>query len=494
MFNEAVARSIRIAAHNHLHAQNRFGVIPVPLRLNADTERTGRGVTMALLDSGFYPHPDLTEPVNRIIAYHDVTGAQPTIEANQTTQSYHWHGTQTAVVAAGNGHLSGSLYRGLANDANLVLVKASDAEGRITEEAIASGIEWVIENRELYGIRILSISLGGDQDIACSQSIIGLAAERAVLEGIILVVAAGNNGFSENAHSIPPANSPSVITVGGYDDLNQLDKRLFDLYHSNYGVTADGTVKPEIIAPAMWVATPILPGTPAYRAAEALSNLNAAPDYMLRSLLLKLYREAGLPWSLASESGAVIREAVESQLRERKIVATHYQHGDGTSFAAPIVASLIAQMLEANPRLTPATVKQILISTADRLRHAPAIRQGYGIVNARRAVAEASREQHSLEASHFSAPRVLDDRLAFFYHNDAVQSVALAGDFNNWDTQAAQFTKTADGIWRALIECLPAGRYRYKFLVDNERWMEDPSNALKEPDEFGGFNSLLFVS
>jgi serine protease AprX len=494
MFNEAVARSIKIAAHHHQHVQNRFGVIPVPLRLKADAALTGRGVTMAVLDSGFYPHPDLTEPGNRIIAYHDVTGAQPTIKANQAPQGYHWHGTQTAVVAAGNGHLSDRLYRGLASDANLVLVKASDAEGRITEEAIARGIEWTIENRVRYGIRILSISLGGDHDIPYTQSIINRAAERAVRAGIVLVVAAGNNGFGENAHSIPPANSPSVITVGGYDDRNQFDERLFDLYHSNYGATSDGTVKPELIAPAMWVATPILPGTPAYKAAEALSNLNVAPDYMLRSLLEKLCREAELPLSLGSESGAVIRKAVESQLRERKIVATHYQHGDGTSFAAPIVASLIAQMLEANPRLTPDAVKQILISTADRLRHAPAIRQGYGIVNAQRAVAEASREQHALDMNQFSAPRVLKDRLAFFYHNDAAQRVALAGDFNNWDTQAALFTKEADGIWRALIECLPAGRYRYKFLVNNERWLEDPGNALREPDEFGGFNSLLFIS
>jgi len=62
---------------------------------------------------------------------------------------------------------------------------------------------------------------------------------------------------AEGKHSIPPANAPSVITVGGYDDKNDLDPTTIDLYHSNFGPTADGTVKPEIIAPAMWVAAPI---------------------------------------------------------------------------------------------------------------------------------------------------------------------------------------------------------------------------------------------
>lgn len=58
-----------VMKHEHDHQQNRFAVLPTPLRLNADPNRTGRGVTIAFLDPGFYPHADLTEPVNRIIAY-----------------------------------------------------------------------------------------------------------------------------------------------------------------------------------------------------------------------------------------------------------------------------------------------------------------------------------------------------------------------------------------------------------------------------------------
>jgi hypothetical protein len=68
--------------HDHQHGLNRYAVIPTALRLQADTELAGRGVTMALIDSGFYPHPDLTEPVNRIVAMADVTQHNSRSEAN----------------------------------------------------------------------------------------------------------------------------------------------------------------------------------------------------------------------------------------------------------------------------------------------------------------------------------------------------------------------------------------------------------------------------
>src|SRR5947207_1152668 len=169
------------AGHDHHHGPNRFAVVPTAVRLNADPDYTGKGVTIAFLDSGFYPHSDLQEPDDRILAYH-----------NQ-------------------------------------------------------------------------------------------AAEEAISQGVVVVAAAGNAG-AEGKHSIPPANSPSVITVGGYDDKNDLDPSTIDLYQSNFGPTADGTVKPEIIAPAMWIAAPILPGTELYEKAETLSRVLGVPDYELGKL------------------------------------------------------------------------------------------------------------------------------------------------------------------------------------------------------------------
>lgn len=455
---------MNISNHDHPHAPNRFGVIPTPLRLNANTDLTGKDVTIAFVDSGFYPHPDLLTPLNRVVAYHDIAGERLSLLPTDPTESWQWHGTQTSVVAAGNGYLSDGLYRGLAHESELVLVKVSE-RGRITEENIARSIRWVVANRERYDIRVLNISLGGDEDVPCSQSIIDQAAEEAISEGIVVVAAAGNSG----SVSVPPANSPSVITVGGYSDNNELNGKQLDLYHSNFGVTADGTVKPEIVAPAMWVAAPILPGTRSYECAETLSRLREDLD--------------------ATE----IRRYVEEALNQEKIVAAHYQHVDGTSFAAPIVTSIVAQMIQANPTLTPGAVKNILLSTAGRIMTESVIRQGYGVVNARRAVELAKAEKHTLNIVGCKPPRVENGRLLFVFHDDAAESVSVAGDFNRWDRLATPLKRNGSGLWSTEIVAPGIGRFEYKFIVNGNRWIEDPSNGMKAPDNYGGLNSVLTI-
>src|SRR6185369_10065493 len=175
--------------HNHQHTPNRFGVIPTAVRLNANPEYTGKGVTMAFLDSGFYPHPDLVTPFNRVVAYEDLVEQRRNSLSTIAVDSWQWHGTQTSVAAAGSGQLSNGVYRGLAHEAELVLVKVSE-RGRITEENIAKGIQWVIANRERYNIRVLNISLGGDEDVPCSRSIVDQAAEQAISDGIVVIAAA----------------------------------------------------------------------------------------------------------------------------------------------------------------------------------------------------------------------------------------------------------------------------------------------------------------
>lgn len=476
---------------DHEHSPNRFGVVPTHVKLDADANYTGKGVTIAFLDSGFYPHPDLLEPESRILAYQDLEEAHALLSPHDPVESWHWHGTQTSVAAAGNGRLSDGVYRGLAWEAQLVLVKAS-RQGRITEENIARGIEWVIENRDRFNIRVLNISLGGDEDVICSRSIIGQAAEEAICQGVVVVAAAGNSG-AEGRHSIPPANSPSVITVGGYDDRNDLDPATIDLYHSNFGPCADGTVKPEVIAPAMWVAAPILPGTPLYKKAEALSRILAAPDYELGKLARELAVEADLPATLPKAKPATIRAFLESVLSREKIIAAHYQHVDGTSFAAPIVTSIVAQMIEANPNMSPTTVKNILISTADRIANASVLRQGYGIVDARQAVSLARHETHQLEMVGCGPPRIENGKVLFFFHDDHASSVTLACDFNSWDGQRTSLQRDEHGLWRAEVAAPPVGLYHYKFIVNRDRWVEDPNNGMKAPDDYGGLNSVLVI-
>ncbi len=472
--------------HEHTHAQNRFAVIPTAEKLNANPKFTGKGVCIAFLDSGFYPHADFAE---RVVAFHDIAAEERSFHSILEPKGHHWHGTQTVTSCAGNGALSDGVYRGIASDAELVLVKVS-VDGRISDQSIEKGLRWIIENREKYNIRVLNISLGGDMDARISESKINKLAEELINCGVCITVAAGN---SSDSPVIPPANCPSVITVGGYGDENQFSSEAFELYHSNFGTTIDGLVKPEIIAPAMFVAAPILPETEDYLIAETLSLLEATPDYAFRLLLDEYWQKADLPDQMNFPDNDSARAAIGEKLRERKVIATHYKHVDGTSFAAPITASVIAQMLEANPNLTPLAIKNILISTAQKLAHQPRIRQGYGVLNANLAVAEAARETHFLGSENYAPPRIESENIVFHYHDDSAEGVFLVGDFNDWNKDKTQFTKCADGVWRAAINCLKQGKYRYKFLVNGERWTEDTSHGLKEEDGFGGFHSILIV-
>src|SRR5829696_7155582 len=135
--------------------------LPVPLRMDADERYKGRGVTIAFLDSGFYAHKDLIEPKNRIVAYHSIFAAEDDSTFLQTPDVASWHGMMTSVVAAGNGFLSDGLYRSIAPEAKVVLVKIGKS-GRIPESNIEAGLRWVLANKDLYSIRIVNISAGGD--------------------------------------------------------------------------------------------------------------------------------------------------------------------------------------------------------------------------------------------------------------------------------------------------------------------------------------------
>ena len=177
-----------------------------------------------------------------------------------------------------------------------------------------------------------------------------------------------------------------------------------------------------------------------------------------------------------------------------KIVAAHYQHVDGTSFAAPIVTSIVAQMIEANPKLTPGAIKNILISTADRIATESVIRQGYGVVNASRAVGIAKTEQHTLNVVGCKPPRVENGRLLFVFHDDDAKSVSVAGDFNGWDQLATPLKRNGSGLWSTEIIAPQSGRFEYKFVVDGNRWVEDPSHGMKTPDNYGGLNSVIVLT
>jgi len=374
------------AAFPHF-AEQELKVVPTPMRLDAPDEFRGRGTTIAFLDSGFYAHPDLAKPRNRILKY--VNLVERAKQSDLTTpQASSWHGMMTSVVAAGNGFLSGGLYRGIASEANLVLVKVG-VSSRVRHQDIARGIRWVIRHRHQFNIRIINISAGGDYEASYLTDELSQAAEDASRSGLLVIAAAGNSGHLRNHPVLPPASAPSVIAVGGLDDRNNLDFSDNHMYRSSYGPTIDGLQKPEIIAPGIWIGAPILPGTPTAEQAVLLSELENAPDSELREIIK---RHPGVDEDLdhATELAPyLLRQVVWIKIRDNNVISGHYKHVDGTSFAAPIVSSIAAQILEAVPDLKPHEVKLALIRTAVRMSHVDVDRQGWGMVNPRAAIAAA---------------------------------------------------------------------------------------------------------
>jgi serine protease AprX len=360
-------------------------VLSTPLRLDADENFTGKGVTIAFLDSGFYPHVDLTTPRNRIKGYYSVPDGDGHLDSLFRPDVASWHGMMTSVVACGNGSLSNGFYRGLAPEADVVLVKLART-GRITDDNIREGLEWVLENRDRYGIRVVNISAGGDAEKSYIDDPVSKAVEECTGAGITVVCAVGNAGHLPNHPVVPPASAPSAIAVGGLDDNNSLNRARRGMYRSSYGPTLDGLQKPEIIAPSIWVPAPILPNTLTAQQAELLKSLDEAGDDDLHGIISA---NAGVDAELdAAIDRPVhsIRQIILLKIRRENVITKHYKYVDGTSFSAPIVSSLAAQMLEAEPSLTPQQIKRILIATAERLPHYEVDRQGWGVIDPRRAV------------------------------------------------------------------------------------------------------------
>lgn len=360
-------------------------VLSIPLRLDADERFTGKGVTIAFLDSGFYPHVDLTTPENRIIAYRNLLDGDGDMGSLFQPDVASWHGMMTSVVAAGNGSLSNGFYRGMAPEAKVVLVKLART-GRITDQNIQDGLEWVLQNRERYGISIVNISAGGDDEQSYLHDPLSQAVEECSAAGILVVCAVGNAGHLPNHPVMPPASAPSAIAVGGLDDNNSLNRARRGMYRSSYGPTIDGLQKPEVIASSIWVPAPILPNTPTAQQAELLETLDQSDDELLHAIIRN---NSGVDPDLdAALDRPVhsIRQIITLKIRRENVISKHYKYVDGTSFSAPIVSSVAAQMLEADPNLTPSDVKRILISTAERLPHYEVDRQGWGVIDPRRAV------------------------------------------------------------------------------------------------------------
>jgi serine protease AprX len=463
-------------------------ILPTHHRVNAHPRFTGRGVTVAFLDSGFYPHDDLIQPINRILCFADATEKEVVEKKLPTTrpQISSWHGTMVTTIGVGNGYTSDGLYRGIAPDANLVLVKTGEKNSpRITESHIQHALEWVIANQERFNIRVVNISMGGDHPSTGEMTPLDETVERAVAQGMVVVAAAGNSG---RKIIIPPASAPSAITVGGVDDHNSLQRRHRRMFWSNYGTGAQGLTKPDVLAPAIWLAAPMLPRTWVHLEAMFLWRLGQVADEAIPLLLADDPTHRHLARKKRSLPLDNVRQAIHQRIREQKYIHPHYQHVDGTSMAAPIVSGLAAQLLEAVPTLTPLEVKELLHKTAEPLRAIPFERQGWGVVNGSAAVAAAFRQTLGTPTK----PRIAG-HTTLVYTDPTAQHVALVGSFNQWNPAGHEFSQEKPGLWHITIPKPSPGVHPYKILVNYQHVIAHPENQSRVEDGYGGFYSLLKV-
>lgn len=354
-------------------------ILSLPERLDAHPRYAGRGVCIGFVDSGFYPHPDLMRPRRRVRVYADAARDVPVGGEFFTPQPFSWHGTMTACCAAGNGYVSGGRYRGLASEADVVLIKAGVDDGRIHGKNVANAIRFPLRYPHLQ-IRILNVSLGvrrADPDYADVEE----AVREVVAAGIAVFAAAGN---AHGELPTAPGSARDAITAGGANDNNSPDASTDEHWPSSYGTTAAGVPKPDLLAPAIWLPAPMLPGTLVAREAAPLFQLLSVLEEASAEHGFSETRQTATPEERASVQTLI--DAVGARIRSCKYISPDYQHVDGTSFASPITASVAAQMLEANPALTPARLREGLTRTAVPLPNVAREWQGAGMLRPRLAV------------------------------------------------------------------------------------------------------------
>lgn len=278
----------------------------------------GQGVNVALIDTGVTSLPDIAGAIVPITPDIAGLGAQQclNLSGDGTCDDLYGHGTFMAGIIAGNGAASGGKYVGMAPQAGIVSIKVASASGASDVSTIIAGLQWVVQNKALYNIRALNLSLGTDSTQSYHVDPFDFAVEQAWQAGIVVNVAASNRGPGNGTIS-DPANDPFVITVGAVDDKGTtgLGDDVLPNFSSRGPTASDGLAKPDVVASGAHVVS------------------LAAP-------------------------GATITTQFPSTM------AAPYRRGSGTSMATAVVTGTVAQMLSLNPALTPDRVKYMLMSTA----------------------------------------------------------------------------------------------------------------------------------
>ena len=286
---------------------------------------SGQGIGVAVIDTGINPVGDLAGKV--------VGGIDLTAEANNLDSF--GHGTFIAGLIAGSGAASNGAVKGVAPSARLISVKIAGADGSTDLVRLIAALDFVATTREVFGTRIVNLSLSVDPMGPYQNDPIDIAVERVWHSGVVVVTAGGNKG--NNPGSITaPGDDPFVITTGASDDRTTPgigDDTLASF--SSVGPTADGYAKPDLVAPG-----------------KSVVSLRAA--------------------------GSTI-----DQSNPNARIGTEYFKGSGTSFSAAITSGAAAVVLSRTPSLTPNQVKARLVSNARSVSGVlPAAGRGAGELDA----------------------------------------------------------------------------------------------------------------
>lgn len=209
------------------------------LRSLTENRFFGRGVNVAFIDTGIYPHLDFIFPQNRIIKFVDLL--------NKKTFPYddNGHGTFVASICAGSGKRFGNKYSGVAPEAKIIMIKALDKNGETDSNKILEAMEYIYKNKKKLNIGVVCMSFGAD-DLGINDPL-KRGAMKLWESGIVVVVAGGNSG-PENSTIKSPGTNKKIITVGGLDATNIEELKVADF--SSRG-PVDSFFKPDLIAPSV---------------------------------------------------------------------------------------------------------------------------------------------------------------------------------------------------------------------------------------------------
>lgn len=262
---------------------------------------TGRGIGVAILDTGLFFHSDFQ---NRVPVFKDM------IQLRTEAYDDNGHGTHVAGIIGGSGDCSNGRYCGVAPECSLIPVKVLDKKGNGYATDVLAGLRWIRENREKYGIRIVNISVGSYSQREMSEnSALVRGVNGAWDDGLVVVVAAGNNGPGRMTITTPGI-SRKVITVGCSDDdreVNVMGMRMVD--YSGRGPTSACICKPDVVAPgSRIISCTNQPGKYTFKSGTSMSTplvsgaiallLEKYPDMTNRDVKLHLSRscvDMGLP-------------------------------------------------------------------------------------------------------------------------------------------------------------------------------------------------------